>query len=207
MTSQRKLDSARANGARSHGPVTAEGKQISSHNGIRHGILTQTVVLEGESKERFEELHSALIAEFQPRSTAESALVETMSIARWRHMRTLGIQKAGFDLEMSRQPPKASAAHRAALVFKNLADSSRSLDLLHRYETSFDRQFSRALSLLLKLRQHNPSEPAFDIPPGLTCLTWDDASPVRSSESEPARESSVFPSEPNPKNEHLPGKP
>src|SRR6516225_2612116 len=159
MSSQRKIDSAHANGARSHGPVTAEGKQnLFTHNGIRHGILTQTVVLEGESKERFEELHSALVAEFQPSSTAESALVETMSIARWRHMRTLGIQKAGFDLEMSRHPPKGSAAHRAAVVFKNLGDSSRSLDLLHRYENSFDRQFSRALSLLLKLREHNPSE-------------------------------------------------
>jgi hypothetical protein len=192
MSSLRKIDSARANGALSHRPVTAKAKHISCQDGIRHGILTQTVVLEGESKDRFEQLHAAPIAEFQPCSTAESALVETMAIARWRHMRTLGIQKAGFDLEMGRHPAQASAAHRAALVFENLADSSRTLDLLHRYETSFDRQFFRALSLLLKLRWQNPAEPAFDIRPGLTCVTWDD------------EYTAVFPSEPNPKIEHLP---
>ena len=189
MSSQRKIDSARANGARSKGPITEAGKQASSQNGVRHGILTQTVVLEGESKDRFEELHAALIAEFQPRSVTEAALVETMAIARWRHMRVLGLQKAGFDLEFARQTTPGSPAYRAAIVFKNLADTSRVLDLLHRYEVSFDRQFSRALSLLLKLREHTPNQPpAQDLPRGLTCVTWN--------------ENSKLPSEPNPISDH-----
>jgi hypothetical protein len=190
MSSQRKLDSARRNGALSKGPVTEPGKQASALNGIRHGILTQTVVLEGESKDRFEELHAALIAEFQPATTTEAALVETMSIARWRHLRVLAIQKAGLDLEMAREEIPASPAHRAAIVFKNLADNSSFLELLNRYEVSFDRQFSRALSLLLKLRAHSPQSAA-SLPlslSSLTCATWDEP---------------VFPDEPNPKIEHL----
>ena len=56
-------------------------------------MLAQTVVLEGESKDRFQELLDGLIAEFQPGSTAETALVETMAIARWRYLRILSLQK------------------------------------------------------------------------------------------------------------------
>jgi hypothetical protein len=50
MSSQRKIDSARANGARSKGPITEAGKAASSKNSLCHGMLSQTIVLEGESK-------------------------------------------------------------------------------------------------------------------------------------------------------------
>jgi hypothetical protein len=180
--------------------------------------LAQTVVLEGESKERFEQLHAGLLAEFQPRTPSETALVETMAIARWRYLRVLGVQKAGFDLEMARQPA-ASPIHRAAAAFKHLADNSRVLDLFHRYETSYDRQFTRALNALLKLRAAAPSQPsALDDSPSLTPVTSaaeveaatraDDAppaaapEPVVSSVQQPAAINSNLRSEPNPEIEH-----
>lgn len=153
MSTQRQILANRANAARSRGPVTAEGKRRSSLNGLRHGMLAQTVVLEGESYDRFDQLLQAFIDEVKPRSPREAALVETMAIARWRQMRVWGIQKAMFDLEMDR--PENSAAPppvRAAIVFRDLTDSSRVLDLVLRYETAFDRQFARAVSLLLKIR-------------------------------------------------------
>jgi hypothetical protein len=190
MSSQRKIDSARANGARSNGPVTDAGKRASSQNSLRHGFRATAVVLEGESRERFEELQAGLMAEFQPRTTTEVALVETMAAARWRHMRMLDIQKAGFDLEMARQATPSSPAYRAAVVFKNLADSSRVLDVLQRYEVSFDRQFCRALNLLLKLRSVKTVQ--------AVCCEVE-----RASSSITSEEKSIFPSEPNPKIEHL----
>jgi hypothetical protein len=81
------------------------------------------------------------------------------------------------------------------MVFKNLADNSRVLEVLNRYEVTFDRQFSRALSLLLKLRAQSPQPPA-PVPAGLsplTCGTFEDA---------PATENTALPNEPNPTTEH-----
>jgi hypothetical protein len=152
MSSAAKIQSARANGALSHGPVTAEGKQASSRNSTRHGLLSNTVVLEGESKERFEELLSSLIAELKPHNIIESHLVETMAVAHWRYLRVVSIQKAEIDLEMARQAVPDSKPVRAAIVFRNLADNSRVLDVLLRYEVAYDRQYARAVNTLLKLR-------------------------------------------------------
>src|SRR5712692_739280 len=129
MSSERRIQSARANGARSRGPVTAAGKKNSAQNSTRHGVLAQTVVLECESKDRFEEFLAALTAEFQPRTTTEIEILETMAVARWRQMRVWRIQTAGFDLEMSREFSAQIAPVRAAIVFRTLADNSRVLDL------------------------------------------------------------------------------
>src|SRR5215472_4479292 len=45
-------------------PISAGVFFESSRNATRHGLLSNTIVLEGESKQRFEEL---LAAEWQPR--------------------------------------------------------------------------------------------------------------------------------------------
>jgi hypothetical protein len=126
-------------------PTTPEGKKITAQNSTRHGVLAQTVVLEGESKSRFEELLTAYIALIQPRSAAETAIVETMTIARWKQMRIWGIEKAGFQLEMSRESSAAGAnATRGYLTFKNSPTTPASSTFQHRYETGYERQFCRA---------------------------------------------------------------
>jgi hypothetical protein len=79
-------------------------------------------------------------------------LVETMAVARWRTIRLWGIERATLQEELEKHDPADHApAPRVAAAFRTLADESRTLDLLHRYETRFDRQFSRSLNLLMKL--------------------------------------------------------
>jgi hypothetical protein len=154
MATQNQIRANRANALRSTGPRTPEGKQASSRNSTRHGVLSQTVVLEGESEDRFKDLLADFTAQLKPRSAAEAAILETMAIARWKQMRIWGVQKAGFDLEMAQLNSSCNIpATRAYMVFKNLADNSRVLDLQHRYETGYDRQFCRAYAFFLKLRE------------------------------------------------------
>jgi hypothetical protein len=183
MATQKQILANRANALHSTGPITPEGKKIASQNSTRHGMLAQTVVLEGESKDRFEEVLNGYIALIKPRSDAETALVETMTIARWKQMRIWGIEKAGFQLEMSRESSAHGAnATRGYLTFKRLADTSRVLDLTHRYDTGYERQFCRAYAFLLKLREKSEMPMDDSLPKSgreflqFSCATatWDD---------------------------------
>jgi hypothetical protein len=145
-TSTRRQLASRANGALSKGPTSPEGKRKSSANSLRHGILAQTVVLEGESRSRFEALLDALTADHQPTTETETALVETLAVDRWRQMRCWSHQKASLDLAIAQQPRELGPAPvRAAAAFRDLADQGRTLDALLSYETAFDRQFAQAL--------------------------------------------------------------
>ena len=153
MSTERQQQASRTNGSKSRGPVTPEGKLASSRNAITHGMLSGTVVLKGESTDRFLGLLTALLEEFQPQTPFEESLIESMAVARWRQMRIWGMEKAAMEHEMRRQgeipnsialDPAEDAATRAAIAFRTLSDDSRSLELINRYESRYDRQYLRA---------------------------------------------------------------
>jgi hypothetical protein len=165
MRTERQKQAARANGAKSRGPITPEGKLASSRNASTHGILSGTVVLQGESEERFHALLADLHAELQPQTTVEFALVENMAVARWRQMRIWGIEKANMEQQMRAQVEQGVGedednATRCALAFRALGDDSRSLELINRYESRFDRQYLRAHRRFLELVDRRTPPPA-----------------------------------------------
>jgi hypothetical protein len=187
MATDRQIQANRANALKSTGPITPEGKRISSRNAARPSLIAGTVVLQRESVRRFNDLAAALTLELNPRNSIETSLVQTMAAARWHLLRIWGIQTAGFELEMAaiQQKPNAAAtsgAALAAITFRTLADNSRALALEHRFEIAFDRQYNRALAMLLKLRQapdSNPDSISGEAAPGypaidLTTETWGD---------------------------------
>jgi hypothetical protein len=99
-----------------------------------------------------------------------------MAAARWRLMRIWSIERATMQTEIDKHdggkyPPNA----RAAFAFRDLANQSRTLDLLTRYEVRFDRQFARALNLLLKLQQSCQTTPSGAGRPA--CASAEGASP------------------------------
>jgi hypothetical protein len=160
MATERQLAANRTNAKRSTGPVTEAGKQASSQNALHHGILSHScIILKGERADRFDALHASLIQEFRPSTPNEHMLIQTMAVARWRQVRNWTIQTATIELETANQDPEAgSPPVIAALAFRSLADNSQALHLLQRYDTALDRQYSRALSNLLKVRAARMNE-------------------------------------------------
>lgn len=111
-------------------------------------MLAKVILIEGESLELFHQFMQALESTWQPVGHIESAFVETMALSEWRLSRLVGMQKAGIESEISKQPD-CDPATRAFLAFTTMAEQSRVLDLMIRYESRCDRQYDRALTRLL----------------------------------------------------------
>jgi hypothetical protein len=153
-TSLTRAESARRNGARSHGPATETGKVVSSQNRVRHGLLARTIVLKGESYRRFSTLLNRLRGEFQPEGPVESALVDTIAACCWRRMRLWSLEKAAINHEVQNSAIISDPPTQVALAWRNLSDTGRSLDLLSRYEGRLDSQYDRAVRRLEQLQKN-----------------------------------------------------
>ncbi len=160
MASELQQIASRTNGAKSHGPLTEEGKQASSRNSLNHGFNSKRIVLPGESQEEFDQLLASYLDEHQPATPTERTLIENMAVARWRQQRVWTLETAGLTAEMRRpryiegEDPET----QAFVAFRSLSDDSRTLELLNRYEARFERQFRAALMAFLNLRTKRRAE-------------------------------------------------
>jgi len=180
MSSQLKSETARTNGAKSHGPDTPQGRATSSRNSLRHGFAAKSVVLPTESSSEFQALLDSYVVQFDPQGGVEEDLVQTMVAARWRLRRISTIETTLLNNEMtSRAKECRRELHcpdddaRLAWVFRKLADNGQGLALLMRYEGTLNRSYDRAFKQLLLLQSTRnrtpPNEPKPE--PDLTPLT------------------------------------
>jgi hypothetical protein len=151
---------ARANGARSKGPVTEQGKAASSLNALRHGLAVGTLVLTSESRPQFEALLQGYLNEYQPQGQTEEDLVEELAASKWLQHRCWSYQSALMDLTMDRMEPEIAAefkeitiAARTALAFLKQADQSVAFALLNRYAARHAREWHRALDKLREIQK------------------------------------------------------
>jgi hypothetical protein len=153
MRTTKQQEAARENGAQSNGPVTEEGKAISARNNTRHGLLSKTVALVGESDEKFADLFERLIAEHRPATDTEMEVVHTLGMALWRRARIWSAEKATLDKHMLRQE-SGDGPNRLARAMETAAGS---LVTISRQEAAFNRQFAACLRHLDYLKSHrNP---------------------------------------------------
>ncbi len=168
MTTERQSESARINGAKSHGPISAEGKEKSSRNSLRHGCTaTHTLLLACEDPGDLDRMLEKYNAMYKPTTLEEQDLVAEMCSARWRIRRATGIETALIDCEMVTEEPKLKQKFATvdtgmvlSAAFRSLADESHSMDLLTRYESRLRRIHKQAHAMLLRLRQERQSQPA-----------------------------------------------
>jgi hypothetical protein len=161
MSSNKRILSSRANGALSQGPKTGRGKNFSSKNAVRHGLLSKLVVLKEEPPEAFAELLNDYNARFNPADGVEAGMVDEMVATFWRMRRAWAIENRLLDTAMATQPGD-SPVDRLTSAFSALAADNQ-FNLLHRYETRLHMMFQRAFHNFVLLRQLD-LEPAITIP-------------------------------------------
>ena len=99
MTSFRQFQANRRNALKSTGPNTAEGKQQSRRNAVRHGLTAETVIGALEDAEDYQAFEAAIIADYDAQSAVERELVLRLASLLWRLRRATTIETALFDMQ------------------------------------------------------------------------------------------------------------
>ncbi|HZS93755.1 MAG TPA: hypothetical protein VFA78_03090 [Chloroflexota bacterium] len=160
MTSPAQIAANRRNAQLSTGPRTPSGKQISSQNALKHGILSRQVVTPSEDPDEFATHLAALVDDIQPVGAVEELLVQQIALYYWRLGRIIRCDADlfGRHQEESAVPPQHvecgiySYIERAAPV-----PSSDYLDPLLRYERTITNQLNRSLVQLERLQRQRLS--------------------------------------------------
>jgi hypothetical protein len=101
MVTSKQIEANRKNGARSTGPKTPAGKEASSRNSRKTGLLSCELILPGESREEFDALFDQLILEHKPVGVLEISLLERVAVSMWRQRRFVRAESARLAAQQS----------------------------------------------------------------------------------------------------------
>ncbi|MBM3810711.1 MAG: hypothetical protein FJW20_03635 [Acidimicrobiia bacterium] len=126
MPTDKQRAASRANGARSRGPVTEEGKAISSQNSLKHGLRARNLILSKEEEQDFDVYVDNLLEEVKPLGQLEFTLFQQMVRAGWE-LRRIELKLASFTVD-----PLDNFAAR------------EKYELFHRYHSRLETSYYRA---------------------------------------------------------------
>ena len=133
-----KLAANRRNGQQSKGPKTEEGKSRSRWNALKHGVLSQRlVVLNDNDGQTYTMLLENLRRDLDPGNALEEILVEKIAMGYWR----LSIAYA-YEAEFAR------SRHEFIVV----------ADRMGRYANTIHRQLLQAMNELERLQRRRNGE-------------------------------------------------
>jgi hypothetical protein len=161
-----KAATARINGAKSNGPITATGKAASSQNSLRHGLTSSRVVLPHESQEAYDKLEASFSNRFKPADELESELVQEMAAARWRLRRIQSMESALFKKAIKQQQealgPDADESEIQDAAYADVADS-KSYRMLVRHAAQLRRAYEKAWKELQLIQEHRRTDEDFEL--------------------------------------------
>jgi hypothetical protein len=163
MTSARKAEANRRNALKSTGPKTPEGKAAVRLNALRHGLLSEEVLLPGEDADALNELGERLRAELHPVGEMEDLLVDRITSLLWR-LRRLGRVEAGVFIQESYGDVRDPDTSTLGLAFIRDANSANAFSKLSRYETTLERGLYKALHELQRLQANRVAAGSIPLP-------------------------------------------
>jgi hypothetical protein len=160
MTNSR-AEASRRNGARSRGPISAEGRERSAGNALKHGLTASTPRLIGNENEAdFQAMAAALRADLAPVGPLQEHLAGQIALAIWRSRRSERIETELFNYYLEKDAPFDGEGPDLGLLVIRDRNGARALDTLLRYRGSVQTELFRALAALKALQAEAVAAPA-----------------------------------------------
>src|SRR3954471_8406309 len=100
MTTFKQIEANRRNALKSTGPTSAEGKEKSRCNAVRHGLTAETVIGQLEDAEDYKAFEAAIIADYDAQSAVERELVLRLASLLWRLRRATKMETGLFEIQV-----------------------------------------------------------------------------------------------------------
>jgi hypothetical protein len=170
----RRAATARQNGAKSRGPVTPTGKQISALNSITTGehlnLLAEEVpecltMLTTDDAVAFVRLLQKHLRQYQPQSECEKTLLRQMTVELFQAQRTISLEtyarQSDLDTMMRRYPDLADQERQLQAYKEGLKDEKlwRALQRDKKAHQTAYLQYQRALQTMRRAFPVVPPEP------------------------------------------------
>ncbi len=155
-TGMNRTEINRENAQHSTGPKTAEGKQRSSLNALRHGLTGQIVVMPTEDLEAYQLHLASFTNEYDPSGATEENLVQALADTSWRLNRVAALETNLLTLGMTHASPITGAEQQiqdAMSIVAALESQSKALSNLSLHSQRLSRQFERTVAQLRDLQK------------------------------------------------------
>ncbi len=147
MTTEKKIEANRKNSQKSTGPKTKKGKEISCQNSIKHGLLSKTLVIKGESSDSYEVFRNGVYDDLQPMSAMETLLVEKLVNYAWRLRRAVQAETILLEDGLNDQ----WSSKKLDSFFSGF--EAKKIQNISRYESTIEKHFYRSLKELREIQQ------------------------------------------------------
>jgi hypothetical protein len=193
MITKKQLQANRNNARLSTGPRTAEGRQRSRLNALRHGLTGQVTTMTEEDRAARDKFSDALIQNLAPVGAMETQLAQRIATDSWRLNRISAVEDNLFALglhqnagQLCPDEPQIDAALTTARVF---TQESHQLQLLTLYEQRLNRAVEKNLALLESLQAARKTQREIEMNQAALLLQL---SEMKGVEYQPSKDGFVF---------------
>ncbi len=151
---------ANRNNAKLGGVKTDKGKAVSKLNAIKHGLLSEGILLQGESESGIAQLRQSILRQYKPQGAIEEFLVSKIVSYIWRLNRAVKIETSLMDFEKAKmlkgnffdnpyEWKKNTDKNNEAMMA--MIDNA-GIERLNRYEGSLERAMYKAMHELERIQ-------------------------------------------------------
>jgi len=162
--SEKQIEANRQNALKSTGPKTEIGKRKSAQNALKHGLFSNSPVIEGlnEDAEEYNQLKILMHMELRPKDAVQTHLVQKIVDSLWRYRRVINSEKSAY------QSP--SNPHNQNAIWGMIEDARQKHIPYDRNESEEDRAVR--YNEYKKNRKATPPAEYVPIPSGADILTF-----------------------------------